>query len=353
MGLIRRSNGFYYVRNIRNGILKTFSLKTKNKQVATELYQAFLIHQMRPKYFSSEGYPFDQIHVESNQDIKMIQQRSKNSYDNTWVEYFETNTLNRLSKSQLGIKKQVFNHLKMFNLKKMDEIDQSFLNKVFENYQTKYKDDSIRKYITEIKTFLHYCIKNDLFSESDYKKLSFIKTIARVDDTVISDEDMKKIMDYLKENEMDFYVYMLNLINLFGRPNEIPFVQKKNFDFDKGICSVWMNKTKRFKKVLLTDKGFIEFMKEYTKDLQDNDFILKGHTQGPEYYGKKFKKIKIKLNLNMDYSLYTVRHTVGTKLYKQTKDVKFVGNQLGDQVETILRHYVNIDMEYYKQYVDI
>ncbi len=112
MGLIKRSNGFYYVRIIRNGKLKTLSLKTKNKILATELYQSYLVYQIQPELFSSKlSLNINNNSTELNHEKVIQLKKESNSYDRIWVEYFQTNNLNNLSKSQLGIKKQVYQHL--------------------------------------------------------------------------------------------------------------------------------------------------------------------------------------------------------------------------------------------------
>jgi integrase len=112
-----------------------------------------------------------------------------------------------------------------------------------------------------------------------------------------------------------------------------------------------MNKTQKLKTVILTDKSYTEYMRKLTGNLNDNDYIFKGNIQGPSYYPNKFKRLKEKLHLDPDYFLYTFRHTVGTKIYQETKDIKYVANQLGDKEDTVLRHYVNIGLDQFKQYI--
>ncbi len=54
--------------------------------------------------------------------------------------------------------------------------------------------------------------------------------------------------------------------------------------------------------------------------------------------------------MNPVYDLYTVRHTVGTLLYQETKDIDYVARQLGDTIEIVMKHYVNNTIENFKQY---
>lgn len=358
MGLIRRANGFYYVRIVKNGTITLFSLKTKIEKLAVDLYQSYLVHQMKSKWMISIPLP-DTLTQNPSHDpapAPISEPPDKPAisdspiYEKAWQEYFETRSLNHLSKSQLGIKKQVHQHLLQFKPKIVKDIDQQFFNQVFKWYGDKYRDDSIRKFICEIKCFLNFCIKNDYYPDKDYRKLSFPKTITKVKETLIKEEDIRTILEHLKLKDTDFYNYILSLINLCGRPNEIPSLQKKNFNIDQGYCKYLMNKTQKLKTVILTDKSYIEYMKKLTAELNDNDYIFKGHIQGPSYYPNKFKRLKEKLNLNSEYFLYTFRHTVGTKIYQETKDLKYVANQLGDKEETVLKHYVNISLEQFEQY---
>lgn len=357
MGLIQRSNGFYYVRIYKSGIITSFSLKTKNEKLAIDLYQTYLVHQMKSKWMISlpnlkevSQKPINDITTKPVPPVQPLIS-DEHAFDNTWHKYFETYSLNKFSKAQLNIKKQACQHLQQFNIRKISDIDQQFLNQVFKFYREKYKDDSIRKFTCEIKCFLNFCIKNDYYSEKDYKKLSFPKTNTKVKEKLIKQQDIDTILVHLKQNDTDFYNYLLSLINLCGRPNEIPTIQKKNFNFEQGYCKYLMNKTQKVKTVILTDKTYIDYMRKLTSKMNDNDYIFKGYNHGPDYYPDRFIRLKKQLHLDPEYHLYTFRHTVGTKIYQETKDIKYVANQLGDREDTVLKHYVNVGLDQFKQYI--
>ncbi len=352
MGLIKRSNGIYYVRIKRSGILTMFSLRTRNNHLANDLYQAYLVQQLRSNIAPSA---FKKVKAAGSRQEKKkdtpYTNQLKHTFESIWNEYFQAKMASKLSKSQLGIKKQVFRHLKEFKLYKVEGINQAFLNQLFISYRSKYTEDTIRKFVAELKCFLNYCIKNDVFSDREYHKLTFPKVITKVRDTLIKRDDIEKILEYLRQNDEDFYTYFLNLLNLYGRPNEIPGLQKKNFNFNEKLCKVYMNKTRKEKTVVLTDQNFINYMRQMTDCLNDDDYILKGHNQGPSYYPNKFRRLKEKLNLNRNYFLYSVRHTVSSLLYEKTKDIKFLTNQLGNEEKILIKHYINTNLEDFKKYL--
>lgn len=339
MGIIKR-NKIYYVRKMVNGEIIQFSLNTTNARLAGELYEIWL----KEKFLKLREMK-DRKDVNNPKKIGV----QNNDLNQIWEQYFSFKKSENLSKSQMNIKTKVFNDLKAIGLTRIKNMNQDWINKILAEYRQKYQSDSIKKYISEIKCFLNYCIKKGYYDRLEYDRLSWPKLTTKIKTTVITDNDLDNIFNTALKTDLNSYVFLTSMYYLSCRPGEVAGIRKENFDFDSRTCRIWMNKTKKYKVVVITNDQYLEFIKNYLKPLSGASFICNTPKSG-EYYSKKFKHIKAKLNLNREYTLYTFRHTAGTNIYKNTKDIKFTANQLGDSEELAMKHYVNTTLLNYQQY---
>ena len=160
-----------------------------------------------------------------------------------------------LSYIQLNIKSIVKKHLDLYQIKTFADFNQLKLNQIFTYYKGKYQDNSIKKFMNEIRCFLNYAIKMGKYSIDEYRKITWIKVITRAKTTIFTLEDLKTIKEAI--NDDDFRVYFNSLISLCGRPEEIcgdtdkrySGVKVSDFNFDNNTCHYYMNKTKKYKTV--------------------------------------------------------------------------------------------------------
>lgn len=321
-----------------NGKIVQFSLNTNDARLAKELHDLWLkekflkLREMKENKNPGKSKEND---IESKDFVK------------NWEQYYSFKQSENLSKSQMNVKSKVFKDLKE-SFGRMKDFNQDRINILLSGYQGKYRNDSIRKYINEIKCFLNYCIKNSTYSRQDYDRLSWPKLTVKIRTTVITDSDLDKIFSFALQEDKDFYVYLTTLYYLSCRPGEIAGIRKEDFDLKNKTCRVWMNKTKKYKTVIITNDQYLEFMKNYMEKIPETGFIC--GSRDLNGYSKKFGKLKECLNLNPLYTLYTLRHTAGTNIYKNTKDVKFTANQLGDTEDLAIKHYVNLSLANYQHY---
>jgi integrase len=339
MGIIKR-NSIYYVRKSVCGKIIQFSLNTTDLRLARELYELWL----------KENF----LNLRNAKEHGK-QEKSKNntpehqSIDKVWEEYIGCKRLENLSKSQMNVKVKVFNDLKTAGFKSLNDFKQDGINRLMTDYQGRYQSDSIKKYVSEIKCFLNYCIKTGHYRREEYDRLSWPRLIMKVNTTVINDTDLERIFIQALKADKDIYVYLTSLYYLSCRPGEVPGIKKEDFDFTAKTCRIWMNKTKKFKTVVITNTKYLQFIEKYLAPMANNSAICRDHNS-KEHYSRKFKQLKETLNLAPEYTLYSIRHTAGTNIYKNTKDVKFTAHQLGDKEEIAIRHYVNLNLSNYQQY---
>jgi predicted GTPase len=86
MGLIRRENGFYYVRLQEKGKIITFSLKTKSYDFAKDLYATYLKSRLE-KHLQPDLQNV-QIPVKEEDKKQKTKTPSNISIQSTWKEYF-------------------------------------------------------------------------------------------------------------------------------------------------------------------------------------------------------------------------------------------------------------------------
>lgn len=109
---------------------------------------------------------------------------------------------------------------------------------------------------------------------------------------------------------------------------EVCRLRVKDIDFESSKISLETKtnayKTKIIPKILMDELHFL-------KGKNPNHFIFTPYGVGNwdvaemgrrDYWSKRFKKIKMLLNFDKDYTIYSFRHTFITKLYREIRKTK-------------------------------
>ncbi|OON98669.1 MAG: hypothetical protein ATN35_04070 [Epulopiscium sp. Nele67-Bin004] len=330
MGLYQRSNGVYYLSFSMDNKRYQKSLNTKNKHLADELYSIFL----KEKFLKSTLLQLSNTQNTAPQVIEKPKQESK-SFHSHYLKYLELCESNNLSIRTIEGKKWALKLFKQYKINTYSDINSAKLDKFWQWAKTKYKDDSIRKLVAYLKTFLNHAVKKGYYSSADYHKLTFPKLTTNVREEVISVEDWEKIQSAVKD-DFDFLTYLRLLYNTGLRPSEGLNLRYDEVDFENCSIKVYQTKTKSYKTVFIP--------KLLADDLAKlkHEFLFIRDERGNEYYSKKFSKLKKALNLNKDYTLYTFRHTFATNLLNKTNDIHLVSKALGhSNIMITSKHYAN------------
>ena len=204
MGIYQRENGIYYLQ-IRedDSRYKRISLETKNRHVAQDLYNAYLLDKVKSKINKSQYHSNTHPHQESNQIeepktlIKPIYQQYLNQCK---IQDFTTHTIN--GKTQLL---KIFQDHKIYHI---ENLNQNTFNKLLKSWGS-IKKDTLRKHIANLKAFLNYCIKQKLYKRDDYEAITLPNPKVGIRETTIQEKDYTQIIDSTKDD--DFKLYMMTL----------------------------------------------------------------------------------------------------------------------------------------------
>ena len=339
MGLYMEHNGFYYIRVERGKEVIKFSCKTKDEKLATDIYSAFLKELTVAKVAgklrkSSDGVFYDQINapVPERQAPALIPQYEK---------YIETNELKKLSGSAMIFKRQTLKKLRELKITSYSQINQDTAN-AFLRYISSYAPDTQKKFVSELKTFLHWSIKHEYIDERTVARLEFPRFKVTVDETIINEEDFRMILDHLEsKKDFDFAMYLKTLYYTGSRPSEVVPLRVDHFNFTDHSATIYQHKVGK-KKIAYLPEFFSDELSAYIQENGITEFIFKGYGKQDEYYGKKFKDLKDRLSLNSRYTLYTIRHTAATNLLTESGDLEAVSRQLGhSDIKMTAKHYTH------------
>lgn len=258
---------------------------------------------------------------------------------------------------------QFFKYIKEKNL--LDTYANEWKKSDIEEYINTKKKKGIK--ITSINNNIGFIKKMFAFAyEEDYIKKNIAESIKKIKNTeyterrIYTEEELKKIANYLKKNDFDFYVFTQLVFSCFLRPIEIQRLQVSNIDFENQKIILNGEKTKNHKKrtiIIPTNmwdktKGFWQKIHKLDKDMYLFGEDLKPSKKkisNPNTSTLRWNKIKEELNLPKECLLYGFRHTGITKLLQ---DKNLSNNEIrmhtGHETIAMLERYgrhITEDME--------
>ncbi|MGL4388966.1 MAG: hypothetical protein ACRCTJ_06205 [Brevinema sp.] len=164
MGLLKR-NGIYYLEYKIDSRYKRMSLKTKNKDLAQKMYEAYLLSQITNKFTDSKSLSNQKsdepINERRNFNIMSISaphtscvRKARKSIFIAYTEYIDLCLTHNLSKSIMQSKERLNKLFKDKGIKYLDQIDQKFVSDIV----SEHKKDSANRHMKNLKAFLNFCI---------------------------------------------------------------------------------------------------------------------------------------------------------------------------------------------------
>jgi integrase len=197
-----------------------------------------------------------------------------------------------------------------------------FLNHISKSSSSRNRNN----YLAAIRSVFSDLVSNEIVSVNHFDSIKNLKTTT-IRNRSYTSASLQTIIEYLKANDP----YLLSFIQLFGynflRPVEICRLQCRDIDLSEGILYVRAknkaDKIKRIPDILLNYFQSLDLSNDAYFIFTPNDApgewdTLETNKRG--YFGKRFAKVKAKLKLGNEYTLYSFRHTFTKKIY--TKLIK-------------------------------
>ena len=172
--------------------------------------------------------------------------------------------------------------------------------------------------------------KLNIIDRNFIKDITNEKTKAKTDRTFTRLE-LTNIVNWLRDNDPYLLLYIKFVAYNFLRPIEVNRLKVKDINLQDGLLYFKAKnkplKTKRIPSI------FIEDIKAINLHLYDKEFYLFTPNNKPklwdikatsrrDYFSKRFKKVKDKFNLGLEYGLYSFRHSFITNLFKYLRTVE-------------------------------
>lgn len=194
---------------------------------------------------------------------------------------------------------------------KNDVVD--YLNTVFKRSGASNRNNT-RASISVIFGVLY---SNDIIPENFIAKIEILKHKPARNRTY-SKELVNDLFEYMEENESELLLFIKFVSYNFLRPVEVCRLRVKDIDTKNKSLRVFVKqgkfKTKRIPDIVLSELPDLNTLNQDDYLFSpDYDYI---ENQRRDYFTKKFKKVKDKFGLGVDYGIYSFRHTFITKLYR-------------------------------------
>lgn len=172
--------------------------------------------------------------------------------------------------------------------------------------------------------------KLNLIDRNFIKDISNEKTKAKTDRTFTKSE-LVKIVNWLKYTDPYLLLYIKFVAYNFLRPVEVNRLKVKDVNLEEGLLYFQAkNKSLKIKRI---PSIFIEDIKALNLHLYNKEYFLFTPKNEPaswkssdnsrrDTFSKRFKVVKKKFNLGLEYGLYSFRHSFITNLFRYLRTVE-------------------------------
>ncbi|MBK8946461.1 MAG: tyrosine-type recombinase/integrase [Ignavibacteriae bacterium] len=227
-----------------------------------------------------------------------------------------------------------------YSLQKLNNYDEKFINeiskkdidKIVEILKTEgKKEQSIITYLKHIKIFFDYCLKNKLVTSNPVIiPKATINNVVKV----ISDDEIKEILEYFRERNKKHY-YLLELLNNTGlRVSELLSIKWEDINFNKKTIVIRNTKGNRDEEIILTDTA--ERILNEMPRVNERLFDYKSR--------QSLKGIKREL-AKFGYSFHDFRRTFGTRCARILKPYELKKVMRHKDIRTTDKYYINIELD--------
>lgn len=205
--------------------------------------------------------------------------------------------------------------------KSLEDLTRRIANTFLDHIAKKTSNRSRNNYKNALRALFSLLVEHEYLEYNVFDKISNLKATGKRDPTY-SNQQVKDITAYLKENDKVLLMFIYFVSYLFWRPKENCRLRVKDINLEEKLISVPTktkgHKTKRIPDILIDD------LTEYLQGANPQDLVFTPTGPGQwdrqldnrrHYFSDRYRKVKKDLGL-MEYSIYSFRHTYTTRVYK-------------------------------------
>lgn len=203
-----------------------------------------------------------------------------------------------------------------------------------------------------LKTAFNWMIERGYCSKNHFTNISS-KRNEQKKRKMIPAEIRTKIAEYLTENQLSFYIFILLEYSCLMRPTEIFKSRIENYNFDKQIISLDGKQTKNKKpRDIVINNELVVILRAYfdrinickykrTDLLFSSDYLPGRIMKNSRDSGRTWSNIRISLDLPKEYQLYSLRDTSIFDMLMQDINPKIVQKHADHQDLKMTSIYAN------------
>ncbi|WP_034061483.1 tyrosine-type recombinase/integrase [Lacinutrix jangbogonensis] len=194
-----------------------------------------------------------------------------------------------------------------------------YLNTVLQNTSPRNRNNAR----TDIGSLFQVLVDNDVILDNFVRKINVLKAIPKRNKTYTPTQ-LKEVLNYVKTNDPVLHLFVQFFSYNFLRPIEV--CRLRIGDLDLEDKKLYVRAKNQLVKTKIIPDILIKELPDLTKFRKD-DFLFTPDAIGGtwetleenkrNFFTKRFKKVKDHFDLGIEYGLYSFRHTLITKLYKE------------------------------------
>ncbi len=210
-------------------------------------------------------------------------------------------------------------------------------------------------YLAWLKSFSTWCIQRSYITVNPTEGLTAVQRRAKKKNrSVISEEDLKRLHEFLMERNRHYLLACMLLHYMFIRPHEMTFIRIGDISVKKSTLSLHGESTKNRNDAVLTIPAkVLRLMVDLKVFDHPDDFYLfsENFTPGRVRVSEKvfrdfwLKKVRRELKFPAQYKFYSLKDTGITNMLRSNMDVLTVRDQARHSSIMITDHYTPKDIK--------
>jgi integrase len=223
---------------------------------------------------------------------------------------------------------QFYKWLKANNIKEHLDISQitkavviEYLNEVFSNTSSRNRNNTR----SDISSLFQVMVDNEIIEQNFVSSINILKTNPQRNKTY-TPKMLDEILAHVEEKDPTLFLLVQFIYYGLLRPMEICRLKVKDIDVEDS--KVYFRAKNKMIKTKILPETLLDALPDLS-NLNGELSLITRYGVGKEwdisteskrdYFTKRFKKVKDKFDLGVDYGLYSFRHTSITKLYRSLR----------------------------------